>query len=58
MLVSNENISLLPTTILENSKCGKTSFLEGLLSEKGNFFKPNTYTLYFSSLILNKEHIV
>lgn len=39
-------------------RCGKTSFLQGLHTGKGNFFKLNTYSLYFSSLILNKEHTV
>jgi len=55
MLISNENISLLHTTILVKSRCGKTSFPEGLHTGKGNFFKLNTYSLHFSSLILNKE---
>lgn len=55
MLVSNEKISLLHTTILVKNRCGKTSFLEGLHTGKGNFFMLNTYSLYLSSLILNKE---
>lgn len=55
MLVSNEKISLLHTAVLVENRCGKTLFLEGLHTEKGNIFKLNTYSLYFSSLIQNKE---